>query len=313
MDKSSTINVYILGAIIVVLVVILIVQYNHKRRFNSDNKKTIAVKTTQGVIKIDKEFLIDELNKLYAELDKHRGFERSGKYTTLYTMQITTLKEFIKRNPKNGLNDNLHNTVDRSIVVDNALAEYTKIDSNVHTTVYKTILDDAHDNADIVDNQDKADKFEVMLMLINIVIQMLRNDVCDNGVIDYNSMHEILQRLDQDLTQYSVNNPVKFNQEIGSQYPIKATQRIAYTDSETTQVYGEAIETGIRNNNYLQQIDPIKDIKNMRTMQQGSQLYDVTKSHSTKLSSTKSPSTKSANHITTGLGGKQYVDDLLIY
>lgn len=262
MQSETVKHLYIGSAIAIILVIVLIAQTTFKKKINYSADAKIAIKTSKGLIKMNSQYIADELARLAAELDKHNGFERTGRHYKLIEEVMRNIREFIKRNPKNDLTKRDLQTQ----IIHKALSDWAHIDSQANG--YNTIMD-----FDSLDHGTDSDRFEYMLKHVDVLIEMLKRDICDDGVIDLVGLEKLLHMLDLDITNsVSGNYETPLGQEIGHKYDPYIIPRLSLFETQQTQIEGMGSRESILKPR-SEKRDTILGIQNARNAQQRSQMF----------------------------------------
>jgi hypothetical protein len=214
---------YIAGATAVVLIVLMISQLYMSKSYKYTADYKLAVKTSNGLIKMNNRILADELSKVSADLQKFKGRNQSVTYAIPIAEAIQNIKHFIKKNP--GVD--LCRAEIRANEIHQALQDNITTDEVQRNLVYKTILDS--DSEYIVNDRGLL---EYMIKHIDLLIQLLHNDVCVDGVVDLGKLQDILEYMDKDLNEYN-SLERSYGNELGSKYDPydKAPRRIFIKDA----------------------------------------------------------------------------------
>ncbi len=224
LDYQGAKTIYIVSSIVIILILVLLAQsmYKSHKKYSAD--KLIAVRTSQGLIKMNAQSIADELAKIQAELSRHEGLERTSKFDIQITQVLDQIKQFIKDNPHNL---DVCNGDIKASILDNAMADRITQHHTDQHLAHATIL--SHD--DLEYGSDSL-RFDYLLRNVDILVHMLKRDVCDGGVIDMTALENLLRTLDADLTQGS-----EFDRSTGE-----------YSDSRFMTDYGR--ELAVRNDPY---------------------------------------------------------------
>jgi hypothetical protein len=199
---QDTSYVYIGGAIVVILVILLIIQ-NYKGAVISHkhpNTFTILVETDSGLIRRDNQTVANELVEIKRDIGSKRSTNLCGKNRKLINEAIANLGKFIKQNPSNV--DMLCSSELKADIVQQALTDANTPFSNVRKNKYDTIL--SEDVADYT--TDPVEQMNYLLSHLDITIRLLRSEVCDTGVIDLVKLRKILLTLNDAVCKYGASN-----------------------------------------------------------------------------------------------------------
>ena len=203
--QTKTTCLYIAGCLILIFLVMSITQINNvskREKFKKeDTENQIAVKIDDGIIKVDQKEITEKLDELKDKLKIYYNVKQYNK--ELVKKAVDKISLFIKNNPKNYVCD----PEIQADIVDQALYDHNTYDVNRQYNAHNTILD-----MDDVDKYNDVELFQHLLLNIDILIRMLRNRICDNGVLDIVELERILFELEQDL-----ENDMKFDSPIGQE------------------------------------------------------------------------------------------------
>lgn len=275
-DYSSAKTVYVASGIIIVLVLVLLARsiYKSHKRYTAGER--VAVKTSRGLIKMNAQSIADELAKLQAELSKHEGYERTSKFDIQITNVVDHIKQFIEQNPHD--KDMCKGEI-KANILDNAMADrITPFHTDQHLA-HATIL--SHD--DLEYGSDSL-RFDYLLRNIDILIHMLKRDVCDGGMIDITVLEDLLRALDADLTQnaefdrttgeYGESN---FTSDIGKELAVRndpyAIPRLSLFAADASHLEGFSVESQIRGVPTQDDVHYSLGPQNVRNAQQRSQMF----------------------------------------
>ena len=252
-----------------------------------DQNKKIAVKTSQGLIKMNSRAAAELLAKLQADLSRHQGMHRTSKYEVQINDVIDQIKEFIKKNPSD---NTMCRGSDRAAIIDNVLSDTVTQHQSDYHLAHAAVL--SHDDLEYgTDSQ----RFDYLLRHIDILVHLLQRDVCDNGIVDINVLEGLLRKLDADLS-VDVSPDTNFSDELGdeltSRYDPYVIPRLSLFESRQSQLEGFSVESHLRglpsSDSVLFTLGP----QNARNAQQRSQMFRE-------------------NRIK--LGSKQYNDEDMLY
>ncbi len=192
-DYTRTKTIYIVSGVVIILIITLLAQSIYKSHKKYNDGRLIAVRTSRGLIKMNATSIADELAKIQAELSRHEGLERTSKFDIQITNVLDHIKQFIKDNPHNL--DVCKGDIKASIL-NNAMNDRITIHNTDQHLAHAAIL--SHD--DLEYGPDSL-RFDYLLRNVDILVHMLKRDVCDGGVIDMTALENLLRTLDADLTQ----------------------------------------------------------------------------------------------------------------
>lgn len=294
-DYQGAKTMYAISGIIIVLVLLLLSQSMYKSHKKYKEGRLIAIKTSRGLIKMNALSVAEELAKLQAELARHEGLERTSKFDEQITDLIDHIKQFIAKNPDN---KELCNSEIKADIINKALLDHITPHQQDQHMAHAAIL--SHD--DLEYSEDSV-KFEYLLRNMNVLIHMLKHDVCDCGLLDVEALETLLRALDADLTQgatYDKSNghysDSSFMTDIGRDLLVRhdpyAIPRLSLFASKASQIEGLSIESQVR-------IQPEPDGKhytigpsNVRDVQQRSDMFRINRQK---------------------IGDKHYVDEDLLF
>jgi len=283
MDKQNAQYIYIASAVVILLIIVIIAQLMRKSRLVYTEMANIAVKTSKGLIKLRADKIAYELEKIVAELNRHKGFERTGARYQQIDELIDNLKLYIESNPGVDLNKQEL----RMNIIHRAMSDMATFDRHIQDAAYKTITD-----YDELEQGTDVERFDYMLKNVNIVIDMLKHNICENGVVDLYSLENLLHLLDVDLSNSETGYfETPLGQEIGNKYDPYMIPRLALFESQQSQIEGFSRETDVKPH-HPEKTDLILGAQNARNAQMRSQLFRENRQM---------------------LGTKQYNDEDLLY
>jgi hypothetical protein len=280
---KETKKIYIVTGVLFVLFIILIVQITKKSQFAYDKNAKIAVKTSRGIIKMHSSNIVEELSRLRADLSKHEGYSRTNKYEIEINNTLEHIKEIIQKN-KDGYT---RRDIELLATINNRGDEPSK---------HRGILTDFDNEPDDIIDFD-AIRLDHLIKNLDILISMLRFDLCHAGLIDFTMLEHIVLLLDVDLTDslnytndYTADYLVDIHYDHARYIPDNNQQGVprlalsAYSVSHATDSF-DGLENQIKTS-----ILPTVNLSS-RNMQQGSQMFRIN---------------------TQTLGDKHYSDDNLL-
>jgi hypothetical protein len=199
------------GVIIVLLLLLLAQSYirRNKRNTNPHGRYEIMVDTPKGLIKSNNEQTTLELEIIRDKLlnTKHLATDRCNKLTYLISESMKNLVNFIQENPKMN-SEALCKLELRSSIV-NQIMENTIEPGLEWESEYKTLLDWEETERRMVSNT--SDRLTFLVKNLDIVIAMMRSDVCDYGRINLMTLNknsclknDISTRYDETTRRYTV-------------------------------------------------------------------------------------------------------------
>jgi hypothetical protein len=259
---------------VIIIVVILLAVSTYKALKKYEDNKLIAIKTSQGLIKINADSLATKLSNLHADLSRHGGYERTSKFDLEINEVLEHVKNFIEQNPHD---KTVCNGEIKASIINNALGD--RINSN---KAYDTIL--SHDDLEYGSD---SRRFDYLLRHIDILVNLLKHDVCDGGLLDVSALENILRLLDDDLTKgaafdeetyaYGDSN---FSSEVGMELVARANAyaipKLSLFGSQMSQLEGFNVEAQLRANPaVIASSDNQFSIgpQNVRNVQQRSQMF----------------------------------------
>lgn len=191
-DKKEVSISYLVTAVVLVLIILLISQLYYDYGLEYDANAKIAIKTSRGLIKLRNDQIAEELARVKAELElqKHKS-EKIGRHTDHIDEVIKNIKQLIKRNPERKLCDAEIN----ADIVNKAMSDSINPNSSTWSNAYQSIADFEESSYGT-----DEDKFVYMLQNLDVLINMLRNDTCSDGMLDLEKLHNLLHDLDEGIT-----------------------------------------------------------------------------------------------------------------
>jgi hypothetical protein len=156
----------------------------------------------------------------------------------------------------------------RADIIHRSLADYTSLDRHQADAAYNTIMD-----FDEFEHGSDEKRFDYMLKHIEILIAMLKQDVCTDGLIDLNLMEDLLRKLDEDLSTNGEYYQTPIGQAHASKYDPYIIPRLSLFESQSTQIEGFSLETKPKPR-YEEKFDRIIGAQNARNAQQRSQMFE---------------------------------------
>lgn len=189
-DSSDAKKIYIASAVGIVLILLIIVQLSQKQSYKYVHGSSIAVKTSQGLIKMRADAVAAKLAAINAEMQKFIDTNAPLRYELAIQLAMANLKQIIDANPKK----NLCNLEKKASIVDQAMSDLVTYDDVKSAQAYNTIVE--HDEIDHLTGE-KA--FMYLLKHMDITIDLLHNDICEDGIIDLEMLESLLHDMEEDL------------------------------------------------------------------------------------------------------------------
>jgi len=190
-DNQSVKIIYVSTALIIILVILLLIQSLSKADTKYQAGAKIAIKTSQGIIKMRAEQVKDQLTNLYAELSRHEGYVRTSKYSMEIDQVLHNLRVFIEKNP----GTNLCQLGVKTRILDQAMYDRITPHQSDQKLAHASII--SHDE---LEYGTEDQKFSYLLRNIDLLIGLLKRHVCDNGMLDLQALEDLLRKLDSELT-----------------------------------------------------------------------------------------------------------------
>ncbi len=240
LTQKETTHIYVGSAIFIILIIFLISGAVSKSTAPYKQGEKIAVKTSKGLIKMNAESIADELARVRAELSKHEGHNYTSNHSLEIQSIVDHIRQFIKNNPRDA--DVCKGDIKAS-VIENAMNDRITPDVAWQSAAHDTIL--SH-----IDHVSDEQLFEYLLKNIDITIHLLQRDVCDNGLLDLESLESILRKLDaeiyQDPDSYDFDKSQPILSDISSRYDPYAIPKLSLFASQATQLEGFSTVSQIR-------------------------------------------------------------------
>lgn len=192
LDSSDAKKIYIASAVGIVLVLLVITQLSQRQAYKYAASHSIAVKTSQGLIKMRADAVADMLANINAELQRFKGTNVTP-YTADIKHALANLKQTIDANPKK----NLCNLEKKLNIMDKALSESITYDENAASQAWKTIVEQ-----DSIENKSDSDMFVHLLRNIETLIHLLHSDICEDGILDLERLEALLHTMERDLVDH---------------------------------------------------------------------------------------------------------------
>lgn len=276
-DYQNAKYIYIGSAVAVVLILCLIAKSVYKSNKNYSDNEKIAVQTSKGLIKMNAKAVADELAKLQAEMSRHEGYERTSKFDIEINQILDHVKQFIRQNPHD---QNVCKGEIKANIMHNALSDrVTPFQTNQHLA-HAAIL--SHD--DLEYGTDSL-LFDYLLKHIDVLIHMLQRDVCDGGLINIESLENVLRKLDADLShaqEFDRSNTTneftneytnEYTNELHSRYDPYMVAKLPMFASQSSQIEGLNVMSQIRGFPSIDDKYYSLGPQNARNAQQRSQMF----------------------------------------
>lgn len=182
-------NLYIITAIVIVFIILYMFTMRHKKdqqQAKVDFK--LAVKTSKGLIKMNNSALAGKLRSVESKLQKFKNTTQPKTFAPVIEEAVKHIKQFLKANP----GANLCTSDERANIVHQAMLD--SVTTGDYLTQYKSVLE--HDS---IEHQNPEQNFEYMLKHISILIKMLHNEICEDGIFDLDMLEKLLYAMDEDM------------------------------------------------------------------------------------------------------------------
>jgi len=192
MSSKNIHTVYLISGVVIILILITFVYWN-KEKPAKHFDKSISLKTTNGIVKVNADTAHKKLNSLDKDLVKFQSHSIPKSFAPAIRNVIDNLRRYIEKHPEQ--HRNLCN-LEIPNIVNQALADSISIDTHQRSLAYQTILSD-----DEVNHSSDAFKFKYLLNNLNIIIKLLHKDICSDGVIDVDLLETLLLKMNHELIQ----------------------------------------------------------------------------------------------------------------
>ena len=198
-DKIT--SLYIGSALAIVLVLVLVIQLfkqDRKLKRDSDKRYSILVDTPKGLVKVDNSALAIELERIKKLLTVNiaGATDRCADLTPMLNTSIRNLAEFIQENPT--MNEEALCGLElRAELINSYMVDSIKPDERDYATSYKSITDWEEYERDMPANANERLKF--LIGNLDVAIQLLRNDVCNNGRLSLTRLYDLLLRMNEQI------------------------------------------------------------------------------------------------------------------
>mgnify|MGYP003450048234 FL=1 len=194
----TSLNLYICGALCVILIITLICKVTKEPPKRSRGRKQIIVEINSGnsseLIKVDSKVIITQLVLIKKSLTKMSSGNLCESLSPQIKVAMKNLTKFIKQNPPENTNAicNMDLAAD---LVNQQMDLSVNPDSRDVATAYNTVLEHEKTERDI--NGSSEDLLKYLLLNIDVVIKMLQFDLCENGVLNLEKLYEILEEMNK--------------------------------------------------------------------------------------------------------------------
>lgn len=186
---------YIVGAIILISIIIIIF-YNCKEPEYGRKKYSVVVMTKKGLVSAPKKMIANEMQSIYDELKYvHRLPE--CEFDSKVDEAIVNLDNFIKENRISEENLCKFDAMENTIHTISSDVELMAKRSDVEDIKHKSVLALESHERELQTNTKY--RFNYLLNRIDIIINLLRQDVCDYGKIDLRKLHDILTMMGRQI------------------------------------------------------------------------------------------------------------------
>jgi hypothetical protein len=227
-DSPNTKNLYIAGAVGIVLVLLIIIQLSRRQVYNYAVTHDIAVKTSQGLIKMNTKMLADKLILINANLQKFKNTSVPVVYSPVIKKAMANLTQFINDNP--GVD--LCKANIKADIVHQALSDSVTYDEDAQSLAYKTIVE-----TDEVSHLDDKSQFNYFLANLHILIGMLHKEVCTDGMLDLDQLEKLLDFMEKDL-EFDGQFDRSIGNETGNEFNRHSLKRMPLFIKEQGQLEG---------------------------------------------------------------------------
>ncbi len=213
--------IYCSSCIIIILVLLLIIQYNTKK--NVKHSSSLVVDTQRGLIKVDKNKVIDRLTNIYDRINigKTNVTDNSTSLNELIDDAIYNSNTFIKcSNGRLLANLDIKNNIIN--LIKNDPTYNTKMDAHsitndridIRSDIDELYNSEEHSNEQYNNEEPNEhttiNKLNVLLKNIKISIELLNEGICEKGRIDIYLLEKIANSLDSSGINYTQSTYVPF-------------------------------------------------------------------------------------------------------
>ncbi len=195
MKESDSNYLYIITAVIIVLSLWLLFQIFHKKRNVKKNNRMILIDTPNGLIDMPVNYISNEISKIRDNLNSQYSCLGDNMLMKdpelLYNVQqsISGLHAYIIKNPSNDI------TLDR-MEQRNAILDRIVFDGDSEEFAPTEITDN---QMDIEEECPMPIVIKKLIRYIDGVIDMLDNDLCDCGRINFIHLNNVVKCLDKHI------------------------------------------------------------------------------------------------------------------
>jgi len=193
---------YIGSSISIILIILLILQFKSTPQHKPKIKYKVLLDTPKGLKQISNRQAADELANIKKMLNKRKlsANNSCARLVPLIKSSMQNLTKFINQNPH--LNSNaLCNLEIRSDIINQSMQNNLKPNGN---SDFKTILDWEEQEHRMTNST--VERMEYLIRNLDIVIKMLRANVCDYGRLNLSKLYHILL----ELNKLACGDPHKF-------------------------------------------------------------------------------------------------------
>jgi len=201
-DKSLTGNfLYICMALSILLIIMLVVQAfrkDKKVKQTSGKKYAVMVKTPNGLVKSDNATIAEELENLKLQLQQNSAGAQEDcvDLTPQINRAMRNLANFIKENPSDN-SDALCNIELKADLVNQYMADSITPEPYHYGTSYQSLLEWESYERDLPTHP--TERLKYLIKNIDVIIKLLRFEVCDNGQIDLQLLYKILRNMNEQI------------------------------------------------------------------------------------------------------------------
>jgi hypothetical protein len=189
---------YVTSGVAIVLVLLLLVQiHNSSKQPQIPQRKhyNVFVDTSHGMVRLDNHKAVDDLQKVRNKLVdmKRLASDSCQELVPLIKASMLNLIQFIDENPKMN-SQSLCKLELRSNIINDSMQNSLR-PGHDWKDEFQTVLDwEESENREM---SSARDRMEHLIRNVDIVIQMLRLDVCDYGRINISKLYQILLALNK--------------------------------------------------------------------------------------------------------------------
>jgi hypothetical protein len=259
MIPITTIMYY--GTVVIIVLLLLLFVQIYKRRDPIANEITrrnnITVDTPKGLVRADRQKIAEELKKVRDKIISKKSSIDGNCHEINYLIKksITNLDKFIKENP--GRDGVLCRLELRNDIVYQSMEDSINPHPLVWEEKYKTILEHEEDEREM--KVDPVKRLVYLIKNIDIVIRMLRYDICDYGRIDLTKLYKILSGINQKICKtkpmYIATNNIDFEYK----KPTLPNNKIKYRKNQNSTIVEDSVENIHRSKPKLESFGSISD------------------------------------------------------